>query len=76
MTDIAKCIKVARAMRGLSQQELAKKTKKSPSYISYIESRDRTPSLETIDEIAFALDISTIFLLTLGSSDFWDDLIK
>ena len=62
--NIGQAIRFYRRKKGISQYKLAELTELSPSYISEIETGKKTPSLETLLEIAKALDV-----------DLWDLLI-
>ncbi|ANM31314.1 hypothetical protein ABI59_19655 [Acidobacteria bacterium Mor1] len=70
--DYGRAIRVIRAARGLSQQELARKARINPSYLSLIESNKRQPSTAKVKKIADALGVP-LHLLTLFASD-QDDL--
>lgn len=60
---IGKRIKEVRKKRRLSQEALAELIDKSPTYISYIETATKHLSLETMVDIANALQISVDSLL-------------
>ena len=62
--NIGKAIRYNRKKKGLSQYELAELTNLSPSYISEIETGKKVPSIDTLLNIADALDV-----------DLWDLLI-
>lgn len=62
--NIGQAVRFYRRKKGISQYKLAELTELSPSYISEIETGKKTPSLETLLEIAKALDV-----------DLWDLLI-
>lgn len=59
-------IRAIRAIRGISQKELATKTGLDPSYISLIESGAREPSKSNMLKLLDALDLSLIFTYALG----------
>ena len=63
-----KAIKVARAARELSQEELAERARLDPSYISVLESGDRVPSGAALEAIAKALHVP-LYVLTLLASE-------
>ena len=65
-------IKKTRKHRGISQVELAERTDRSPSYISYIENGVKSMSLDTLVSIANALHCSSDELL----KDCLDNTIK
>ena len=56
---IHKIIKQLREKKGLSQERLATLSGLDISFISMIERGKRTPSLQSIEKIAFALDIQS-----------------
>ena len=60
---IGKSIKQARKRKKLSQETLAEIIDKSSSYISYIETGKKHLSLETLVDIANALEVSADDLL-------------
>jgi len=62
--DYAKALKIARAISGLQQKELAVLAGVDPSHISLIESGKRTPSVHLLERVSSALDIPD-HLLTL-----------
>ena len=57
MDEIALAIKQQRQQMRLTQSELGRKVKKSESYISKIENKQRTPSLATLIKISKVLGI-------------------
>ena len=57
-------IKAARKAKGLSQSELSELIDKSVGYMSYIETGSKKPSLETLIQIANALDVTIDELLS------------
>ena len=74
--NIGKTIKELRKRKGLSQQELAKLTGISQTYISQLEKNaDRNPSVEILNKISKALEIPYPILafLTLDNSDINED---
>lgn len=60
---LGKRIKDARYKRKLSQAALAEIIDKSPTYVSYLESGIKCPSLYTLVQIANALQVSADYLL-------------
>lgn len=60
---LGKRIKDIRIKRGLSQARLSEMIDKSPTYMSYIESGIKCPSLDTLILIANALGVTTDMLL-------------
>ena len=68
-SNIGSAIKRAREQCGLSQNQLAKRSGVSQSGISSIESTTKSPSLDTIADIAQALHMSVIALLELADSE-------
>jgi transcriptional regulator with XRE-family HTH domain len=69
--DYGKAVKIARALAGLQQKDLAKAAGLDPSYLSLIEMGKRTPSLSAIEKLSNALGIPThlLTLLATGSDD-------
>jgi len=63
MTDLRRLlganIKIYRNTCGLSQEKLAERADTATNYISAIETGRRFPSVETLEKIAFALEIDT-----------------
>ena len=57
-------IKAARKAKGLSQSKLSELIDKSVGYMSYIETGSKKPSLETLIQIANALDVTIDELLS------------
>ena len=65
-TIIGKRIKQARKRMKLTQENLAEKIDKCPSYISYIENGKKQLSLETLVDIANTLQVSADDLLSFN----------
>ena len=63
MDSIGKYIREYRVAKGMTQEALAEYADISPSYVSMIERAEKTPALETLIEIANALEVSTDMLL-------------
>jgi len=63
LQEFGKRLKAERAMRGLTQQALAKKAYTKQDYIAQIERGARSPSLRTLMNILLALDVSADYLL-------------
>src|SRR5437879_5137229 len=55
--DYGKALRLARALAGLQQQELAQVAGIDASYISLIEQGKRTPSLKLINKLSHAIGI-------------------
>lgn len=55
--DYSKALKVARAIAGLQQKELAERSGLDPSHISLMEKGRRKPSVEAITKLCNALHI-------------------
>jgi transcriptional regulator with XRE-family HTH domain len=55
--DYSKAVRIARAVSGLQQRELAKKAGLDPSHVSLIEKGSRKPSIGAIGKICRALGI-------------------
>ena len=60
---LGKRIKDSRCKRKLSQASLAEMIDKSPTYVSYLESGIKCPSLDTLVQIANVLQVSADCLL-------------
>lgn len=67
--DIGKAIRILRKQKGLSQEQLGKKTGLSDNAISQIEIGATFPQKENIDKICHALDIPTAYLMFFSISD-------
>lgn len=65
--NYGKAIRVARALAGLQQKELASRAGLDPSHISLIEQGKRNPSVEALEKLATALGIPPHLLTLLGS---------
>lgn len=63
MTVFAARLKGVREMSGLTQVELAKKTKLQPSSIAHFEAGRREPNLENLTKLIKALGVSADVLL-------------
>ena len=57
-------LKNQRMRRKLSQEALAAKANLSVSYISMLERGQRTPPLDTLEQLATALSVSPVSLLS------------
>jgi transcriptional regulator with XRE-family HTH domain len=64
---LGNAIKMCRTSLDLSQEELAKRTGLSASYVSLIEQGKRDPALSTVQSIAAALDVPLNLLMFLGA---------
>lgn len=65
--DYSKAIRIARAIAGIEQRELAKRADLDPSYVSLIESGARRPSLRAIAKFSKALEVPEPLLTMLAS---------
>jgi transcriptional regulator with XRE-family HTH domain len=65
--DFAKAIRICRSAHGLTQGQLAKRLKISPSQVSLIESGDRQPSMEVLKNVSRVLNVPLPLLTLLGS---------
>ena len=61
--NIGKKIRVWRDERGLTQNELATRANISRSYLAGVETGKYNPSIDTLNNIAAALNVSTSFLM-------------
>lgn len=66
--NYGKAVKTIRGAKGLSQKDLAILIGKTSGYVSKIESGNRTPSTEVIEDICNKLDIP-YYLFALVASD-------
>lgn len=67
--NFARAVRIARAARGLSQKELARRAGLTPSYVSRIEQGERTPRAETLDSLAIALQAPRHLIDLLAAPD-------
>jgi transcriptional regulator with XRE-family HTH domain len=65
--NYGKALRIARAIAGLQQKEVASRTNLDPSYVSLIERGERTPSVKTIRVISQALGIPAHLFTLLAS---------
>lgn len=66
-------LKQARAQRQLTMDQLASKAKISQSAISVIESGQRNPTTQTIENLAWALEVDPAWLAYgTGNKPDWD----
>lgn len=66
---LGKRIRDARCKRKLSQAALSELIDKTPTYVSYIESGIKSPSLDTLILIANALEVTADMLLAESLND-------
>ena len=64
--DFGRALRVTRAARGISQQELAERSGVSASYISLIESGKREPTIGSMRKLAEALHIPLDLMMLLA----------
>lgn len=60
---VGQVVKRLRSRRGLSQEDLAEKAGVSAGNVSDIETKDRTPRLDTLDKIAAILETTSEAIL-------------
>jgi len=60
---VGQVIKRLRSRKGISQEDLAEKAGVSAGNVSDIETKDRTPRLETLDKIAKVLETTSEAIL-------------
>lgn len=63
MDSIGKYVREYRVAKGMTQEALAEAADIAPSYVSMIERAEKTPALETLIDIANALEVSADMLL-------------
>jgi transcriptional regulator with XRE-family HTH domain len=61
--DFADRVREIRLQRGLSQEDLAFEAGMHRTAISFIERAERSPTLETIEKLALALDVQPAELM-------------
>jgi len=64
-----KCVRRAREKVGLTQAELAVRSKVHPGFVGYIERGDKKPSLETVHRFCLALGLSLGELYSANGND-------
>jgi len=67
MKHLGYAIRVLRQARDLTSAALAAKAGISPTYLSLIETGDRTPPKDTLQKIALAMGVDPVLLETLSS---------
>ena len=67
--DYGKAIRVVRAARGMTQTDVATTAQTRGNYLSLIESGDRIPSTDMVENIAKALRMPVWALIVIGSPD-------
>ena len=67
--DYGKALKIARAIKGVQQGEVALKADLDPSYVCLLEKGKRKPSLETIERLSSALGIPTHLFSLLATEE-------
>jgi transcriptional regulator with XRE-family HTH domain len=65
--DYGKALRIARAIAGLQQKELAELAELDPSHISLIEVGKRMPSVAAIEKLAKALQMPKHLLMLLAA---------
>ncbi len=60
---VAENLRAVRMQHRLSQEAVAKRASVSVSYISMLERGQRTPPLDTLEDLAKALKVSPLYLL-------------
>src|SRR6266542_5415607 len=65
--DYGKAVRVARAISGLQQKELADRAELNSSYVSIIEMGKRKPSLKAVRALSNALELPPDLLTLLGT---------
>jgi len=65
--DYAKAVRIARAISGMQQKELADRAGLNSSYVSLIEMGKRKPSLKAVRALSGALEMPSDLLALLGT---------
>jgi transcriptional regulator with XRE-family HTH domain len=63
---VAKNLRRLRGERGLSQEELADRAGLNRNYVGMIEREENAPTVDTLEDLAKALDVSVIDLVRNG----------
>lgn len=69
MVEYGKALRIIRAVKELTQDQVAEAAGLSSNYLSMIESGKRTPSTEALDQLAKACTMPVWALVVLGSDD-------
>lgn len=64
---LGRAVRILRAARDIKQEALAGRLGTTSSYLSLIESGDKTPSLELIERLAGALGVSVPMLFVVAA---------
>lgn len=67
--DYGTAIKKARALRSMSQNQLAERAGLDTSYVSFIETGRRVPSTKALESIADALNVPLYLLVLMASGE-------
>jgi len=70
--NYGKALKIARAIVGIQQKELARRADIDPSHVSLIEMGKRNPSVQLVEKLSKALQVPPYLLTLLAAED--DDL--
>jgi transcriptional regulator with XRE-family HTH domain len=65
--NYGKALKIARAISGIQQAEIAQRAKLDPSYVCMLEKGKRKPSVATIERLSRALRLPTHLFSLLAS---------
>jgi transcriptional regulator with XRE-family HTH domain len=63
---VAKYLRKLRGERGLSQEELADRAGLNRNYVGMIEREENAPTIDTLEDLARALDVPVIDLVRNG----------
>lgn len=67
--DYGKALRIARAVAGIQQKDLATRSKLDSSYISLIEMGKRKPSMKTVRSLSAALGIPSDLFTLMASEE-------
>ncbi|HKF53230.1 MAG TPA: helix-turn-helix transcriptional regulator [Candidatus Acidoferrales bacterium] len=67
--NYGKAIKIARAIAGLQQKELAKRADIDPSLVSLMEKGKRQPSVQSLEKLSKALHVPPYLLTLMATED-------
>jgi transcriptional regulator with XRE-family HTH domain len=69
LTNLARHIKERRSALGLSQEKLAERAGLSSNFLARLELGEKTPSIRTLVQLAWALEVHISELLEEGTDD-------
>jgi len=76
LNELGARIKKYRKLRHLTQENLSEKAEITPNYMSHIERGKTCPSLDTIEKIARALDVTVDILLKEDNEENMENTLR